>query len=532
MAENAYTVRAKALIGFRATFITLLLGSSFLFKIEYFHEHPMAISHFIIFLYSLTIIYSLLLSRVKNLFVFIYIQLVLDVLAEIGLIYITGGIESWFSFTLILTVLSSSILLNKRAGYVMASLSSIFYGLLLDLQYYNLLPIPHEAFNYEREFLYNIFIHTLSLYITAYLSGYLSSSLEKTVQKLKEKDTHLKDLEFFNREVIESLPSGVFTTDMNGNTVIFNKAAEKITGAKKESVIGGKIDIAMPFLNFPFREGRYEEILQTGQGQEGRKIIGMTISVLRDISGAETGTIGVFQDLTQMKKLETEIKQKEKWAAIGELSANIAHEIRNPLASMKSSIEMLKEDNIPAKHKGKLMDIALKEMERLNNVITDFLMYSSPRAFEFKRTDLHLLLDENLSLLRNVEQNKGNIEIRKDFSGTLFINIDPQKIRQVFWNLGVNAIEAMNRGGKLTVSTKPGPDTVRIIFEDTGAGISPENLEKIFYPFFTTKNEGTGLGLAIAYRIIEEHGGRLTVQSVPGIKTVFEIILRSNYGKN
>ncbi len=529
MAENALTVRAKALIGFRAVFITLLLGSSFLFKIEYFRANPKAISYFIISLYSLTIIYSLLINRVKNLFLFIYVQLILDVLSGITLIYITGGIESWFSFTLILTVLSSSIILNKRAGYVTASLSIILYGVLLDMQFYNLLPIPHETFIHEREFLYNIFIHTLSLYITAYLSGYLSHRLEKTVQRLEEKDTHLKDLEFFNIKVIESLPSGLFTSDINGNTLIFNRAAEKISGVKKERVIGGKMETALPFLKFPFKEGRYEEVLQTGE--DGRKIIGITVSVLKDMSGQETGFIGVFQDLTQLKKLETEIKQKEKWATIGELSANIAHEIRNPLASMRSSIEMLKEDNMSAKHKGKLMDIALKEMERLNEVITDFLTYSSPRALAQKRIDLHLLLDETLSLLKNIEQNKGNIEIKKDFKGKLFINADPQKIRQVFWNLGVNALEAMKGGGELRVSTGTGNDTINILFSDTGVGISSSNLEKIFYPFFTTKDEGTGLGLAIAYRIIEEHGGRLSVQSIPGIKTTFEIILKSDHGK-
>jgi two-component system sensor histidine kinase PilS (NtrC family) len=530
MAETASTMRVKALITFRAIFVTLLLGSSFLFRIEYFHLHPKAISYFIIFLYSLTIIYSLLINRVNNLVLFTYVQLILDVISGIVLIYLTGGIESWFSFTLLLTVLSSSIILNKRAGYVTASLSSILYGVLLDLQFYDLLPMRHEAFTQEKEFLYNIFIHTLALYITAYLSGYLSHLLEKTVEKLEEKDSHLKDLEFFNMKVIESLPGGLFTTDMEGNTLIFNRAAEKITCIKKEHVISGRIEIALPFLTFPLIEGRCEGVLDTGG--EGRKIIGITISVLKDISGAETGFIGVFQDLTQMKNLEIEIKQKEKWAAIGELSANIAHEIRNPLASMRSSIEMLRENDIPARHKGKLMDIALKEMERLNNVITDFLTYSSPRGLERKRIDVHLLLDETLSLLKNAEQNKGNIEIKKDFSGSLFADIDPRKVRQVFWNLGLNAVEAMKGGGELTVSTRTGPDTFKIIFADTGVGISASNLEKIFFPFFTTKDEGTGLGLSIAYRIIEEHGGRLSVTSTPGIKTTFEIILNGGNGKH
>jgi two-component system, NtrC family, sensor histidine kinase PilS len=522
MAENALFSRIKALIGFRALFVTLLLGSAFLFKVEYFYAHPGLISYFIIFLYTLTIVYSLLLRRMKNLFIFAYVQLVVDVLSSIAMVYITGGINSLFSFTLILNVLSSSIVLNKKAGYVIAGLSSILYGVLLDLQFYNkLLPIIPEGNIPEKEFLYNIFIHILSFYITAYLGGYLSHRLEKTVEKLEEKDTHFKDLELFNIKVIESLPSGLFTTDIDGNVLLFNIAAEKITGIKKENIIGRSIEAALPFLKFPFESGRREEILETN---EYMQIIGINISSIKDISGKDTGFIGVFQDLTQLKKLELEMKQKEKWAAIGELSANIAHEIRNPLASLKGSVEMLKEDKMPAKHREKLMDIALKEMERLNNTVTDFLTYSSPKPLEMERVDLHLLLDETLELLNNMEQ-KDSVLIKKEYKGPLLINADQQKLRQVFWNLGINAIEAMKTDGELIVSTGNSYNSVRISFTDTGPGIALADIEKIFYPFYTTKEHGTGLGLAIAYRIIEEHNGKLIANSNPGRKTTFEIIL-------
>ncbi len=530
MPENVLSLRVKALISFRAVFVTVLLGSSYLFKIDNFYAHPRAISYLIASLYALTIIYSLLLGRVKNIVFFTYFQLTVDVLAEIALISITGGVESWFSFVLILTVLSSSIVLNRKAGYIIASLSSILYGTLLDLQYFGILPIAHEVVTREREFFYNIFVHIISLYSTAFLGGYLSSRLERASQTLEERDIYLKELELFNTKVIESLPSGLFTTDTSGNVLIFNRAAEEITGKGKEQVIGGKIDSALPFLSFPFREGRQEELLV--RENVGKKIVGLTISKLKDASGQQTGFIGTFQDLTPFKALEAEIKQKEKWAAIGELSANIAHEIRNPLASMRGSIEMIRDDKIPLKHKEKLMGIALKEMERLDNIITDFLTYSKPRPPEMKRVDLHLLLDETLSLLRNVEQNKGNVTIKKDFHGPLFAMADPQKIRQVFWNLGINALESMKDGGELGVSTERKDNALRITFSDNGPGIPEAAIEKIFYPFYTTKDEGTGLGLSIAYRIIEEHHGRLSVKSIPGINTVFEIILGGENGNH
>jgi len=523
MAGDPLTNRIKALISFRALFITLLLGASFLFKIEYLGSpHPKLISYFIITLYALTIIYALLITRVKNLLLFGYIQLILDVLAEICLIFITGGIDSWFSFTLILTVLSSSIVLNKRAGYVIASLSSIFYGILLDLQFNRMLPIGYEGIMAEKQFLFNISVHVIALYVTAFLAGYLSYRLEKTVEKLEEKDSDIRDLEFFNTKVIESLPSGLFTTDIDGSVLIFNHAAELISGIKKETVIGNPIKTALPFLNNPPESGKYERLLS--ENTDSEKIIGLNITLLRDLNGNNTGFIGIFQDLTEKKRLESEMKNKEKWAAVGELSANIAHEIRNPLASLRGSIEMLREGKLPERHKEKLMDIALSEMERLNNIISDFLTYSRPKPLEIKPIDIHSILDSTLELLKNSEHKSG-ISIKKDFEGEFFINADPEKMRQVFWNLGTNAFEAMENKGELTVSTKNSPANVSISFSDTGSGISQSNIDKIFYPFFTTKESGTGLGLSIAYRIIEEHKGRLIVASRPGIKTTFEIIL-------
>jgi two-component system sensor histidine kinase PilS (NtrC family) len=514
--------RIKALIVFRVIFITLFFGLSFFFR--GFERFPYVYSLYslIVSFYILTIVYSLLLERIRNLYLFAYAQLILDVISEIVLIYITGGIESWFSFTLVISIISSSIVLNKRAGFVIATISSILYGSLANLQLYGFLAGIPEGFMGEKDYLYKIFVHVIFFYLTAFLSGYLSSRLEKTVQKLEEKDFDLRDLEVFNREVIESLPSGLFTTDMSGRVLLFNRGAERITGVKREFIIGQKINEVLPFFEFPFFEGRREAMIPVDGAQ---KIIGLTISQMKGLAEDAKGFIVVFQDLTLIKRLETEIQQKEKWAAIGELSSNIAHEIRNPLASLKGSIEMLKEDSVPQNYKERLMEIALSEMERLNRIITDFLTYSRPTPPDFKQFDLHELLDETIELLRNVDQNKGSVTIRKDYHGPTRVKADPQKIRQVFWNLGINAVDAMPEGGELLVSTSNDDGSVTITFQDTGCGIEKRNIERIFYPFFTTKERGTGLGLAIAYRIIEEHQGRMRVESSAGIGTTFQIIL-------
>lgn len=531
MVDTAAIKKLKALITIRVAFVTLLLGSFFILQIGYkSFPFPRATSNLIATLYFLTIVYSVLLAYVKRYTIFTYIQLFIDVLATNILIYLTGGIESWFSFILLLIVISASVVLNKKAGYVIATFSSIVYGTMLDLQYYNILPITYDKALTEKDFLYNIFAHITAIYLVAFLSGHLSSRLEKTTKKLEQTDATLKELALFNKELIENIPSGIFTTDNAGTVMIFNKAAENITGLSSSAALGKNIRTIFPFIEQINSIERAENIIK--HPKEGDKIIGLTISTLKDTHNNQTGFIGIFQDITQFKMMEQDIKQKEKLATIGELSANIAHEIRNPLASLKGSIEMLKEGKLIHQHKEKLMGIALKEMDRLNNIITDFLNYSRPKKPDFKYFDLNSVLNDTLDLLKNMAVTRMDVSIKKDFDGELNVTADPKKLQQVFWNLGMNAIEAMHSGGELKVSTKKGVDCIEIIFQDSGNGIPEETIGKIFYPFFTTKEEGTGLGLSIAHRIIEEHNGKISVISKSEVGTTFKVILPNNNGKS
>jgi two-component system sensor histidine kinase PilS (NtrC family) len=192
---------------------------------------------------------------------------------------------------------------------------------------------------------------------------------------------------------------------------------------------------------------------------------------------------------------------------------------------------MLREDSVSPTYKERLMDIALKEMERLNHIITDFLTYSRPTLPVFQTFDIRELLDETVELLQNIDHNKGRIAFRKQYTSPLLISADPQKMHQVFWNLGVNAIEAMPDGGELLITAASMNGSITITFRDSGYGIEAKDIDKVFYPFFTTKGNGTGLGLAIAYRIIDEHKGKISVKSTSGIGTTFEIILPAPYEK-
>jgi len=513
MAEDALVRKLKTLIAFRVFFVTALLGTFFVFQIGYrVFPFPSTVLYLIIALYTISIIYSLALGKVNNL-TLAYAQISIDSAAIVALIFLTGAIESWFSSLMLLLVIASAIVLGRNGGYFTATLLSLLYGVLVDLQFYGMLPLPHDPLLKEKDFLYNIFSHIGALYLTAYLMGHLMARLER-------KEIDFADLTRFNQYVVENTPSGLFTTDLSGRILIFNRAAEEITGLSHTEVFGRMAQEVFPFMGQLGERNRAEETVEF-QGE--KKVIGLSVSRMRDAKGKEIGFIGVFQDLTELKRMAKEIKEKEQWATIGELSANMAHEIRNPLASLKGSVEMLKEGSASSEHKDKLMSIALSEMDRLNTIIVDFLTYSRPSSIELRDADLSTILNKTVDLLRS--RSPENVTIAKDYPERMVMKADPMKLEQVFLNLGINALEAMPGGGDLEIGASLNNGTVEITFSDTGEGIEPTRQEKVFYPFYTSKAGGTGLGLSIAYRIVEDHGGHITVTSAPGEGTTFSIIL-------
>ncbi|MBI4683496.1 MAG: PAS domain S-box protein [Nitrospirae bacterium] len=523
--------KVNALIFFRVVVVTVLLDSLYIFKIGYDKlSHPEAFSYFIASLYLLTIVYALVLRRIKTNFqftFFAYIQIVIDIIAEIALIYLTGGIESMFAFLFPLSILASGIVLNRRACFVIATLSSSLYALLLSLQLCKIITTSADVLYTEKDFFYNIFAHITAFYLVGYLSGYLSEKLHRATLSLVERDTVLSDLKAFSEYIIESMPSGIFTTDLNNRIVSFNTAAQEITKLRHADVVGVTPEDVFPFLS---RNQHTPERVEGRLQRNGETFpIGMRISKLKDGSGNPIGKIGVFQDLTELKAMEAEVKRKEKWAFIGELSASIAHELRNPLASLKGSVEMLRENKVSQEHADHLMKIALSEMDRLNGIITDFLLYARPQELDIKPFDLHQSLKNVLTLLHSSESKGENVTISTKLDGSLFIKGDSRQIQQVFWNLGLNAIDAVHDGGDIDIYTRKSKNAVEVVFSDNGTGINKSDIDNIFYPFFTTKEKGTGLGLSIAQKITEEHGGKIVVESKgTGMGATFKVILPLN----
>jgi two-component system sensor histidine kinase PilS (NtrC family) len=252
-----------------------------------------------------------------------------------------------------------------------------------------------------------------------------------------------------------------------------------------------------------------------------RLVLGMTLSPLQE-QGRTTGMVGVFKDLTQIRDLEEEMRRKDWLASLGEMSAGMAHEIRNPLGALAGAMQMLRKDLHADETSQRLMDIAIREATRLDTIITEFLQYARPPALNLGEHDLNKLLAETLDLVQHEARTRTNIRIEaKPSPDALVGQVDQDQLKQVFWNLATNAFDAMPNGGQLTISTgcrsidvggRKG-DVIEISFQDTGEGISKKNLDNIFLPFFTTKKQGSGLGLAAVHRIVDLHGGWIKVES-------------------
>jgi two-component system sensor histidine kinase PilS (NtrC family) len=534
-----FPVRLKRLIISRVVLVTFLLGSLILVQARYriYSFHTTSLYYFILIVYVLSGVYWYLLRKVKTPLFHAYIQTSGDILLITFLVHLTGGIDSGFSLLYHLTIISASINLYRRGGYLSASLSSILYGAMLDMQYYNVLGFTRSQNFTAVQVLFQVFINILSFYSVAFLSGYLSDRLRKARQELREKSIDFDDLRVLQEHILRGVGSGIITMDLAGKIASWNPAAEQITGYSSEEIKGNWQKVFGDSLKGIFghtdsmkdRPFRFSGQIVKKDGSMA--ILGMTASLLKDDANAVRGIILIFQDITKMIEMENQVRRQERLATVGSLAAGIAHEIRNPLGSIKGSIQVLQGELALKGDNKHLMDIVVRETDRLNIIITEFLEYARPKTSQTDQIELLSILDETIMLLKNSKDFVEGIRITRDINSDILLKGDARRLRQVFWNLFINSCQAMPNGGEIIVTATPfsplDDDTIwcEISIADTGAGIARESLSKIFDPFFTTKERGTGLGLAIAYRIIEDHGGMIVVDSEPGKGAQFRIRL-------
>ena len=489
--------------------------------------------------YGLTLVYIAIGRLINSRHINLMIQMGGDLLVETLLVYFTGGLDSPFSFMYLVSIITAAMLLYRRGGLMAASGAVILYGGLADLIYYGVLPVPEQTWfvptmwTSSRLYL-NMATNFAGFYATALLVSIISEKLQKTFEELDANRQNLAELRALNQNVVESIPSGLITLTSYGTAAFINPAGVSLLQAQPHSVLGRHITE----IGFVTREQWNEIRDQLANGALVRsendsfevngepRSIGFALTPLSTLEGKSSGYTLIFQDLTEMKKLEAELRLRDRMAAVGELSAGIAHEIRNPLAAIAGSVQMLQKSQSITPQEQRLMTIVLRESERLNKTIAEFLRFVRPQEKRTAEFDIAASISETLDLLVNSAELRKDHEILREINPPSFTILgDGDQIRQVFWNIALNAIRAMAAGGALTVRAEPADRTYRIVFSDRGSGMSEADLRRLFQPFRTNFPTGTGLGMAISYRIVQEHGGRIDVQSKVGEGTAITVSL-------
>ena len=543
--------RLHILMFLRVLFVSVILGALIIIRFRethvYISEGQSAPYILLAVIYFTNIVYILLLKYLGRIRLQAYFQLFFDTIFITFFIYTTGGIDSIFSFFFILNIISSSIILSRRGGIFIASASSILYGLTLDLHYYGLIHpigsrVDYTSDNYNSTFLFfTILVNMVAFYLVGYLSGFLAEQTKRSRAELKEAKLDLNKLEILHESIINSIISGLIVLDDQERVILFNPTAEKILGIHNHQISRLPLASALPdfrqhvqsvsemrsSINIsPFTDILYRK----SDGTE--KYLRLSISPLRYLSVEKGGKLIVFQDVTEIKRIEENMKRVEGLALVGEMAAGIAHEIRNPMASISGSIEVLKEGLAWDSTESQLMAIVSREIDRLNQLISDFLLFARPKKTKLRTFDLSEVIMESLALFKNGPRWNENVKVLTHFMDSVHIESDPDQIKQVLWNLFLNACDAMPDGGTLDISTKwvfETPEStsksVAIVIYDTGDGFDPTTLPKLFTPFVTTKEGGSGLGLATVKRIIDELQGRIWGNNHPGGGAEISIIL-------
>ena len=437
----------------------------------------------------------------------------------------TRGIESPFVPFYLLVIIYASLMMGKNGGILAAALSTILYSATLIAPHLGVTGLPGLKTD-TLQAAFRIAGHALGFWAVAFLGTYLYRRLRVVESELREKIDTLEQLQHLNEHIIRSIRSGLVTTDLGGTIATFNTAASELTGREEAEALGTPIAkiVSAEFwqrvrsadLLGSARALRHEEWVELPGGS--RRYLGFGVSPL---FGADRGLIGYiisFQDLTEIRRLEEEVRLKERMAAIGRMAAGIAHEIRNPLTALRGSAEILKSRASLPEKDSRLLDILVRESDRLNTFIEDFLDFARPRTYAREWLDLVPLLGDSVTLLQNSPEMGGKylVDLKTEIPSIRILG-SADRLKQVFWNLAQNAIRAMPDGGELTLTVRRTPDgAAEVVFEDRGVGMTPEELERLFQPFNSGFSNGMGLGLSIIFQIMEDHQGKISFESEKG----------------
>ena len=462
------------------------------------------------------------------------LQALVDVAFVSIIVFATGMYDSVFAFMYVVIILLGSLEAFFKGAMIWAVISAVSYVSMLYLQMRGVLVPPgaedvHLAWS---QFLRPALTNSIGFLMTGVLSGLLGEDIRKTRQRVQAREDDLQKLESFHKQVVDNIPSGILTADMLGRLSLINDTACTILGVRREEVTGVPMEKVLGGLEMPDSRGehrlpRSETFFRRADGAE--IFLGFSASPMKDAEGNVIGRVVIFQDLTPVKLMEERVRIADRLAGVGELAAGLAHEIRNPLASIAGSSQMLRETPELQEDARMLLDIIERESTRLNGLITDFLAYTGPSLRNVGPVNLADLIGEVIDAVRAGEAREKGVEVEKMTLRNMFVDGDAEQLKQVFWNLVRNAVQATPPGGFVRLDLFPqlrhAERYAVTTVSDTGKGIDPAITAKIFNPFFTTKEGGTGLGLAISQRIVQFHKGFIEARSQPGHGSIFSVFL-------
>ena len=536
-ANNVSLQKLQALVVGRLIVVFLLLVTSWIWysgsvqlTLDNFPEGP-----FLVFVVSvgLTAVYFMIARLSRGFEWQARAQFLIDAMLITWLVWKTGDLTSPYITLYIVLIGVSSAFLRPQPTFLMALICVAFFLTMAILTGLAVLEPSGTAQTTPRIIQITSF-HTIAFLVVGLLASKLSERLSSGEQ-LAEATKTLANLQALHERIIESIRSGLITTDLDGTIYTFNAAASEITGCRPETMQGRSIFSLFGNIKQPIelsldsldtdQPPRFETNLVTPDGFAVR--IGYNISPLFSENNERTGLIITFQDLTEIRSMEESIKRKDRLAAVGRVGAGLAHEIRNPLGAMRGAIQVLESNTPPDSVQADLMKIIMRESDRLNSIITNFLSYAKPKVGSFSEIDAGEAIRDTVKLLRHSPEVTGKHVIKETLPlNPVFVSADSTQLKQVFWNLARNSINAMPDGGDISIRLETLPNNrVQFVFEDSGVGMSPEQVERLFEPFSNSTSGGTGLGLSIVYQIIRDHDGVINVKSFEGEGTVITIIL-------
>src|SRR6202166_2368770 len=481
----------------------------------------------IVFWYSLSLFYMLLLSLWREHRLQASLQVLTDLVLVSLVVHETGGWDTSLNFLYPLVIIVASVLLPRMWAQLVAALAFILYGTVLELNYFGVVPSYSSTHPDVKTLQAIIFVNLFAFLAVAYLAGLLTAKLRQVGVQLKNTSGALESLQVLHENIIHSISSGLITTGLDGRITLVNGAAQRLLERTPAELVDTPVHKLfldpLPCVESQLAHGEVRFDAPT----KFRKTVRVRVATLTVPERGELGYVYVFDDLTEIRRLEREVRTQDRLAAVGRLAAAIAHEIRNPLTSIAGSVSML--SGVPEMNDDhrRLLDIVTRESQRLNSIITDFLAYSRTKQYHFDKVDLIQLVEDTLTLMdHRMTAEKTGIKIERRFAVRhAWAIADGDKLKQVFWNFCENDVREMKGGGGLTVSVELIGEDWQVGFTDTGAGMSAQQIEKIFEPFQSNFEGGTGLGLAIVYQIVQAHGGKVWARSKPGNGTTFVLRL-------